>query len=332
MRIGAGVADLARTRFAISPLHELDGLLRALTGLSGSRLPRRWASRLHPVLRRLRATTDLDALLALQRRDGGAEFVVPPPAAADQSIADDLAAVRSTPADVLRAEIAQCLSDRPDLRPDLRAVLASERAGERLAAALAAAWDGLLADDWGSVRALCQRDITWRADRLTRSGWAAAMDQLHPRVSWDGAGATVRGHREPDIELGGQGLLLVPSVFAWPALAILTAPPWPVTLVYPARGAAALRRATPTGISDTGALTALLGRARAVVLLALDAPGSTTQLARSLEQAPGAVGDHLAVLLRAGLVSRSRAGRSVLYRRTTTGDALVASPRTRPDL
>jgi hypothetical protein len=41
--------------------------------------------------------------------------------------------------------------------------------------------------------------------------------------------------------------------------------------------------------------------------------------------ATGAIGDHLSVLLRSGLVDRSRAGRSVLYRRTPLGHALATS-------
>lgn len=40
--------------------------------------------------------------------------------------------------------------------------------------------------------------------------------------------------------------------------------------------------------------------------------------------AVGAVGDHLPVLRRAGLVRSARAGRSVLYRRTPLGAALAA--------
>ena len=61
------------------------------------------------------------------------------------------------------------------------------------------------------------------------------------------------------------------------------------------------------------------------MLYALADPASTTQLARSLRLAAGAVGDHLAVLLRAGLVDRGRSGRSVVYRRTPLGDALAGA-------
>lgn len=124
------------------------------------------------------------------------------------------------------------------------------------------------------------------------------------------------------IPLDGAGLLLVPSVFVWPGIAAYIEPPWPRSIIYPARGVSALWEAPAT--AGAGALSDLLGRSRARLLGALDTPASTTQLARALGLAPGAVGDHLAVLLRAGLLERARAGRSVLYRRTPVGDALAA--------
>ncbi|WP_242432065.1 helix-turn-helix domain-containing protein [Streptomyces avermitilis] len=66
-----------------------------------------------------------------------------------------------------------------------------------------------------------------------------------------------------------------------------------------------------------------MGRSRARLLAALETPASTTQLAKSLDMAVGAVGDHLTVLRRAGLLRRARSGRSVLYHRTALGDSLL---------
>jgi DNA-binding transcriptional ArsR family regulator len=114
-------------------------------------------------------------------------------------------------------------------------------------------------------------------------------------------------------------------VFVWPRLALSLDPPWPPALIYPARGVAALweRPASPAGPGQ--ALHRLLGGSRAAILLALENPASTTHLAATLGQSVGGIGDHLAVLREAGLITRARSGRSVLYRRTPVGDALAAA-------
>jgi len=75
------------------------------------------------------------------------------------------------------------------------------------------------------------------------------------------------------------------------------------------------------------ALGALLGPARAGVLVLLDTPKSTTQLVALTGQGLGSVGRHLKVLLGAGLVRRRRAGRSVLYYRTAAGETLLEAQR-----
>jgi len=67
----------------------------------------------------------------------------------------------------------------------------------------------------------------------------------------------------------------------------------------------------------------VIGRSRANLLSALDAPRSTTELARQLTLSPGAVSQHLSALRRAGLLTAARHGRSVLYIRTPLAERLL---------
>ena len=66
-----------------------------------------------------------------------------------------------------------------------------------------------------------------------------------------------------------------------------------------------------------------MGRTRATLLVALDSPRSTTELAGELGLTPGGVSQHLTVLRDAGLVCGRRVARSVLYLRSAEGDALL---------
>ena len=324
MRLKIGAADLLTSRFAVSPLFELDNMLRKLSGLHNDRLPRDWSARLRPVFRRLRAETPLDAVLALQTRHYGAGFVAPPPQSLAQTVAEDLAQVRQTSLRVARHEIDKCLGIEPVTDRRVLAVLRDARVVELIADTLETAWHELLAADWLQLRAICERDVVHRAGLLSRAGWAAAIDGLDRRLRWrDGCIEIAWQHSNTTVELGGAGLLLVPSVFIWPHVAAQVEPPWPYSLLYPARGIAGLWQ--PPASAAPGALAALVGRSRATLLVALAEPASTTQLARSLGLAPGAVGDHLTVLRQAGLVHRARSGRSVLYQRTPLGDALAGA-------
>ena len=96
-------------------------------------------------------------------------------------------------------------------------------------------------------------------------------------------------------------------------------------VIYPC--AATLAEGHPTA---PDALTRPLGTGRAIVLTALDSPRSTSQLVALTGYGLGTVGDHLAILRNAGLITRRRAGRSVLYTRTRPGNHLIAAAVLRP--
>jgi DNA-binding transcriptional ArsR family regulator len=321
LRFVVGAEDLVHTRFALSPIFELHHLIRALAGPHREGVPEAWLARLRPRFARLRADPALDAILTLQLPRLGATFLAPPPQRHGQTIEDDLAALRAAPMAAVRTEIEFYLRRRRDTAERTRAVLTAPDVLDQLAGVLAVAWTALLADDWPRLRLLLERDIVHRAGELGRAGWAAALAGLHPKVRWRDGGIDLLGRSGRNTVLAEAGLLLVPSVFVWPEIAVFADEPWPKAIVYPARGVATLLEHGPPTAPEH--LSALLGRSRALLLVTLADPASTSQLARAFGMATGAVGDHLAVLHRAGLVERARSGRSVLYSRTALGNALV---------
>lgn len=320
LRFEVSVEDLLRSRFALSPAMDLCLLLRSLAGHNRP-LPRAWAERLLPAFERLRRETELDAVLALNTPQSGPNFVAPPSHSLNQTWEDDLAMIRATSLDAARHEFVTAATGPSARDPRVRDVLDSTDAVARIAAAMDQAWHELLATDWPQLRAICERDVVHRVGVIGERGWATTIESLHPSIAWQAGGIEI-GAFAPvgSFPLAGDGLLLIPSVFVANIAAHLD-DPWPRTLTYPARGTAAL---WSEPLPQPDALTALVGRARARLLLALDTPASTSHLARSLSMAPGAVGDHLAILRDAGLLVRARSGRSVLYRRTPLGEALIA--------
>lgn len=159
---------------------------------------------------------------------------------------------------------------------------------------------------------------------------AFAFADLAPQLSLSATAIQVHEQRvNARHRMRGEGLLFVPSAFVRPSSCTWTSSEGPATIVYPARGAGAVwagiegtRRSSPSG--------SLLGATRAMILGALVHPATTTALARELGRSPGNVSDHLAVLHRAGLVTRARIGRRVLYRQTDLGAALAVATETGP--
>ncbi|GGL21099.1 ArsR family transcriptional regulator [Sphaerisporangium melleum] len=314
--------DVMTSRFAVSPLIETMHALWLLCGGQEAGVHREWVVRHRPAYERLRAELPaLTALVALFRRgEYNADFIAPPPSGVGVSFEEELAVMRATPLAQARDEIARNLRGGPPPAPHLRAVLDRPDIVELLAEVLSAAWTRIVAPDWPRFRAILEGDVVHRAGRLAAYGWAAALEGLSSRVRWradDGDGhLAVRmkgpGHDERH-RLGGRGLLFVPSVLG-PGVGAYLEDAWPYALVYQARGIAA-------PAAPRGGPARLIGATRAAILLRL--PATTTQLAALLDMSVGGIGDHVAALREAGLITGTRVGRSVLYHRTPLGDALA---------
>ena len=269
------------------------------------------------------ADLDLLPLLSLLPPDGYiVDFITPPPGSPLMRIEDEVEIIRRTPARQVRKEIEIFKRQHGNRLPAAVEPLLRhpQREVGRLADTMAEYWERAVAPQWPRILALLSADLRHRATRLTEEGPAGLFDGLHRSISFEGEWLHIDQAWQGTVELRGEGLLLVPTVFSWERPSVISVEPWQPTLIYPARGVALLWE-SPEAAPE---LAGLIGGTRARILNAVDAPRSTTELAAQLGLTPGAVSQHLAVLAKAGLVVRRRERRVVLYARTELGDQLVA--------
>jgi DNA-binding transcriptional ArsR family regulator len=306
-------------------------MIRSITVLedpAGRALHLPWTEQTRPSIDDL----DLSVLVALQTSATyNPDFVNPPPTGPLVEFEDELELMISTPAAQIRAEVRGAYPGLP-LPQVLEPFIAEPRKAIRaLAELMRTYWERAIDPHWPRIRSLLEHDVLYRARQIADGGTQRLFCDLDPGVSWsDGVLRIECGEEEGEdqnhdttLDLDERGLLLLPSAFVWPKVTIVTAAPWQPTLIYPARGIGMLWN--PERAAPPDALERLVGRGRASLLMALDSPRSTTDLAGTLGMTAGGVSQHLAVLRDAGLVSGRRVARSVLYLRSAEGDALLAS-------
>jgi DNA-binding transcriptional ArsR family regulator len=319
VRFVFSIEDLARTRFAISPIWELVRSLVALREPSHAALHVPWLRSLSGRLDGL----ELERAIALTPARGfNPDFITPPPAGPLGNIAEDLAALRRTPAAQIRSDM-ELFGSQHRRGPAIAEpwLAHPRREVRRLADLLERYWARALEPVWPRIRAFLDADIAYRARSLAAGGPEALFADLADGVSWNEPhlDVTVAAH-EATFELGGQGLLLMPTAFAATGPSVIDRAPWQPTLAYPARGIATLwEDAAPA----PDGLARLMGATRAAILADLAAPRSTTEVARRQSLSQGTTSHHLTALRDAGLATARREGRAVLYVRTPLGDALV---------
>jgi DNA-binding transcriptional ArsR family regulator len=321
------VADLAATRFAISPLSETTRAMALLASPSPPAVNLPWVRWAQAQLDRQPLRMPRAWPLIVNGLPTYPEFLVPAPVVKAPELQTELARLRAAPAGAVRASLGRVFGDHP--WPDSAKELA-KRPRESLAeisAELAEFHDRLILPHWERIRAVLDADIGYRAGLLAGGGARSLFSDLHADLRWSEGTLTLNDIDEGPsvfrVSLGPGGIVLMPSVFNWPRVSPSRATSTQTTLLYPARGTATVWedgpcRAAPEAVDE------LLGPARARLLTALRSPATTTALARRLGVTPGAVSQHLAVLHRAGLVDRQRSGRTVLYQASELGLALLA--------
>ena len=324
------VARLAATRFAVSPLHETLRALPLLASPDRSAVNRPWVRWALAELDRQPLRMPRVWPLIVNGLPYMPEFLFPAPSGKSPDLDEELAAVCATPTDAVRTSLRRVFGEGPwpDTATDL-----SERPREGLAeiaTEVADYHDRLIAPYWERIRSVLDADIGYHAVLLAGGGARSLFSDLHPDLRWS-AGRLFMTDAEPwqadpSVRLGPDGLVLVPSVFAWPHWSIKKATSTQTTLLYPARGAATVWQGgvVPAALgAEVPAIEALLGAPRARLLGALRSPATTSALARHFGVTPSAISQHLAVLHRSGLADRERSGRRVLYQASELGLALL---------
>lgn len=319
-----GAADVARVRFSISPLWESVRSLYALADPQRHVVHLPWIRRVRDLVDDSRVGPHLNILAALARPGAWLpDFLTPPPPAPVNRIEDELISVLAVRAETVQADL-EAVAGRAPLPTWLRKAASNEPDVllRRLVDAVDVWHRAAVTPYWPRIQGLLEGDVAHRTRDLAEGGLGRLIDRLHPTLRWHVDHIVADDPWQLDLELGGRGLPLLPSVFVdRRVLWTVRADSAPLA-VYPARGAATLwqsRRAAPVDVTLAG----VLGPTRARLLDRLQAPATTTELARRLGVSAAAVSQHLQAMRAAGLVSRVQHGRSALYATTPAGRTLL---------
>jgi DNA-binding transcriptional ArsR family regulator len=304
-------------RVAVAPLPSLQGALVEAVGEPRKGTPAAWRRAIRTHLRERdyetlapfvtrQQTLIPDALLGLADPPG-------------ESLKDGIERMIASPDDELLKETELCRAATGqtawhELERD------PPRWLRRYVASLLRAWKGF-GPIWRQARAALDREVE-------RIGVATALDAQLELLGGLLAHGWIADERwcldcrfaDGRMQVPETGLVLMPLV-AGDGGSILDAADMTMRRVgYPVPG---LRRLGADSPPSPG-LESLLGIPRAQILRAVECPTSIGRLAEALRAVPSAATHHVSALEAAGLVTRERAGRQVLVRRTARGDALLA--------
>ena len=220
--------------------------------------------------------------------------------------------------------------DRRHRLPPLAWAMAEAGGRPELAEATQVAYQELIQPFWPRIRASLHAEQAARRRTLAAKGPGALLASLQgPLIRWRPPVLEILRPGQVEMDLGGRGIALVPSVFVGRAPSLHENPndddEMP-RLILPAEGAGRARLwAVSRGLAGSrgSALAALVGRNRAAVLQSIADGCTTTELAHRVGISLAAASQHASVLRGAGLIATRRQGSAVLHVLTPLGAELL---------
>ena len=204
---------------------------------------------------------------------------------------------------------------------------------EPLDGALRAFHKEYLAPHWSPIADRFDDDVDYRTTMMRDQGVSAMLERLHPALHLDGSTLYSPYPSDREADLGGRGLILMPSMF-WTGRPLLTWDPQDPSsnvLIYPAKpagnGSAGGNRPVGAAVGPSAALAKLMGPTRAAILSRLRQPDTTSGVASGLGISVSSASAHATALRDAGLITTRRTGTSVEHRLTQLGRSLLTHER-----
>ncbi|MFJ8979946.1 ArsR/SmtB family transcription factor [Streptomyces sp. NPDC102282] len=328
LRIHVSGVDLSRVRMATRPdaMWETVLSLHRLRDRRGSTVFGKWRKESR---NRLNGETRLLSAV-VPPRGYFPDFLTPSGGAAEPFGLDaGMEALRDTPADRIREEIALLPGDRTPARrppgghasgsalPEALAEGRTEPLG-RLISSLRAYHRAAVEPYWPHIRASVEADRAVRGRALLDGGADELLATLPPMIRWRAPVLEADYPVDRELRLDGRGLLLQPSFFCRGTPVVYRDPRLPPVLVYPVTHPGA-----PVFAEPGPWLGRLVGHTRSAVLRSIDNGCTTSELARRTGVSLASASQHACVLREAGLVRTLRHGSSVLHTLTPLGAALL---------
>jgi DNA-binding transcriptional ArsR family regulator len=236
--------------------------------------------------------------------------------------------VRRSTTTLVRSELERVCGAGLPVTPLLKQLADQDQeAWHVLVDSLRSAYGSVIDSSWPRLRAGFDADLLWRGQVQREEGLRGMLAGLHPGSRWSGTTLEIPIAKELDIQLHGEGLVLLPSA-SWTGRPFVGSYPEGPVMVYAALTPLPyLAQSDPAPGSDPDdPVAVLLGRTRAAVLRLTVREPTTSQLAATLGVGLASASEHARALRRAGLVSTTRTGRSVRHSCTQLGHRLLTAP------